>query len=69
MLDESLLRCDRIEIGSAKASALRRGLGASLSGAYLLIVLWNFFYLYPVLAAKVIPYPDWHARMWFSSWI
>jgi len=29
----------------------------------------NFFYLYPILSAQVIPYESWHSRMWFSSWI
>ena len=36
-------------------------------GGYLLLVLLNFGYLYPVLAAKVIPYDSWHNRMWFTS--
>jgi dolichyl-phosphate-mannose--protein O-mannosyl transferase len=33
------------------------------------VVLADFFYQYPVLAAKVIPYDSWHARMWLNSWI
>jgi dolichyl-phosphate-mannose--protein O-mannosyl transferase len=33
------------------------------------VVVLNFFYLYPVFAAKVLPYADWRARMWFPSWI
>jgi dolichyl-phosphate-mannose--protein O-mannosyl transferase len=32
-------------------------------------VLLNFAYLYPVLAAKVIPYSQWLARMWYHGWI
>jgi dolichyl-phosphate-mannose-protein mannosyltransferase len=32
-------------------------------------VLANFAYLYPILAAKVIPYTSWLSRMWFHSWI
>jgi dolichyl-phosphate-mannose-protein mannosyltransferase len=43
-------------------------LGA-VTGGYLLVVLANFIYLYPVLAARVLPYDDWLSRMWFSSWI
>ena len=31
----------------------------SSTGAYLLAVLANFAYLYPVLAAQVIPYAAW----------
>ena len=44
-------------------------IGAVVTGAYLLAVLVNFAYLYPILAAKAIPYSSWLARMWFHSWI
>jgi dolichyl-phosphate-mannose-protein mannosyltransferase len=61
--------CLGLIMGPASASPLRRGAGAAVAGGYLIIVVLNFFYLYPILAAKVIPYSAWHARMWFSSWI
>ncbi|HEX2313595.1 MAG TPA: phospholipid carrier-dependent glycosyltransferase [Thermomonospora sp.] len=51
------------------SAANRRVVGAAVSGAYLLLVLLNFAYFYPLLAAKVIPYEDWDARIWFNSWI
>jgi dolichyl-phosphate-mannose--protein O-mannosyl transferase len=38
-------------------------------GVYLGAVLLNFAYLYPVLAAQTLPYEQWLARMWLSSWI
>lgn len=56
-------------IGRADASGFRRGLGAALAGAYLLVVIANFYFLYPVLSAEVVPYAEWHARMWLQSWI
>ena len=61
--------CLGLLIGPARGSPARRAIGAAVAGAYLLGVLLNFYYLYPVLAAKVIPYSSWLARMWFSSWI
>src|SRR6266545_3700746 len=61
--------CLGLIIGSARSSPLRRGVGAAVVGGYLLVVVLNFFYLYPILAAKVIPYSGWHARMWFARWI
>ncbi len=61
--------CLGLIMGSSSASPLRRGIGAAIVGGYLMIVVLNFFYLYPILAAKVIPYSSWQARMWFSSWI
>jgi dolichyl-phosphate-mannose-protein mannosyltransferase len=61
--------CLGLILGPARSSPRRRGIGAAIVGGYLLIVVLNFFYLYPILAAKVIPYSAWHARMWFASWI
>jgi len=65
----SITLCLGLIIGPARASAGRRALGAAVAGAYLLAVLLDFTYLYPVLAAQVIPYTQWFARMWFHSWI
>jgi dolichyl-phosphate-mannose-protein mannosyltransferase len=56
-------------IGPARAAPGRRAFGAVLAGAYMLAVLVNFAYLYPILAARVIPYTAWLSRMWFHSWI
>jgi dolichyl-phosphate-mannose--protein O-mannosyl transferase len=61
--------CLGLILGQARASPARRGTGAAICGAYLLGVLVNFYYIYPVLAGQVIPYSSWLSRMWFSSWI
>lgn len=61
--------CLGLIIGPTRASPGRRAVGAAVSGAYLLAVLANFAYLYPILTAKVIPYSAWLSRMWFHSWI
>ena len=64
--------CLGLILGQTSASLLRRATGAGLVGAYLLIVLLMFRYFYPVLAAKVIPYSDWYAHMWYKvgvGWI
>jgi dolichyl-phosphate-mannose-protein mannosyltransferase len=65
----SITLCLGLIIGPTAASPRRRATGAALAGAYLLGVLLNFAYLYPVLAAKVIPYSQWLARMWYHGWI
>jgi dolichyl-phosphate-mannose-protein mannosyltransferase len=59
--------CLGLVIGPPRSG--RRVTGAVLVGAYLLAVLANFAYLYPVLAAQAIPYSSWFERMWFHSWI
>lgn len=56
-------------LGGPQASATRRTWGASAAGAYLLLVVANFAYLWPILSAQVIPYSGWQSRMWFTSWI
>jgi dolichyl-phosphate-mannose-protein mannosyltransferase len=61
--------CLGLIIGPARASPGRRFTGSAICGVYLLAVLVNFYYIYPVLAGQVIPYSSWLSRMWFSSWI
>ncbi|HUR14107.1 MAG TPA: phospholipid carrier-dependent glycosyltransferase [Mycobacteriales bacterium] len=47
----------------------RRAVASVATGLYTSLVLVNFAYLYPVLAAVTIPYSSWYHRMWFRSWI
>ena len=61
--------CIGLIIGPARAAPARRAMGAALTGAYLLAVLWNFYYMYPVMAAKIVPYATWFSRMWYHGWI
>jgi dolichyl-phosphate-mannose-protein mannosyltransferase len=61
--------CLGLIIGPARAAPGRRAVGAVAAGGYLLAVLWNLAYLYPVLTAQVIPYSSWLSRMWFRRWI
>jgi dolichyl-phosphate-mannose--protein O-mannosyl transferase len=65
----ALAYCAGLAIGPRDASPVRRQTGVVAVGLYALIVVVNFFYLYPVLSAQVISYNSWHSRMWFSSWI
>ena len=65
----ALAYCAGMAVGRPEHSLWRRRIGAGAVGLYLALVVANFLYLYPILAAKVIPYADWHAKMWFSSWI
>ncbi len=61
--------CIGLIIGPARALPARRVAGTIIAGAYLLAVLWDFYYMYPVLAAKVVPYTSWLSRMWYHGWI
>ena len=67
----SLVLCLGLIIGTS-ASVLRRSAGALVAGTYLLAVLLMFYYFYPIMAAKVIPYADWFSHIWYrvgSGWI
>jgi dolichyl-phosphate-mannose--protein O-mannosyl transferase len=65
----TIVLCLGLIIGPARAAAGRRAIGAVGAGAYLVAVLLNLAYLYPILTAGVIPHSSWYARMWFHSWI
>ncbi|MEU7991155.1 phospholipid carrier-dependent glycosyltransferase, partial [Streptosporangium canum] len=57
-------------IGPADAAPRRRIVGASIVGAFTLLSLINFWWLYPVLTAEIIPYAEWHSRMLFKKgWV
>jgi dolichyl-phosphate-mannose-protein mannosyltransferase len=64
-----IVLCLGLIIGPATARLTRRVIGAILAGAYVLAALVLFWYFYPVLAGKVIPYSDWLSHMWYSGWI
>jgi dolichyl-phosphate-mannose-protein mannosyltransferase len=61
--------CLGLIIGPARAAPRRRSAGAVAVGGYLVVVLLNLAYLYPILTAEVIPYSAWLSRMWFRRWI
>jgi dolichyl-phosphate-mannose-protein mannosyltransferase len=46
----------------------RRAVGATVTGAYLLIFVALFFYFLPILTSQTIPFLDWSHHMWFQSW-
>jgi dolichyl-phosphate-mannose-protein mannosyltransferase len=56
-------------VGGPDASRRRRTTATAVGGAYLALVVANFAYLYPVLAAQTIPFSAWQARMWFPGWV
>ncbi|HEY0473122.1 MAG TPA: phospholipid carrier-dependent glycosyltransferase [Kribbella sp.] len=60
-------------LGPAKAafqtSTPRRLIGSAAVGAFVVLVVLNFAYIWPILTDQVMPHPDWLSRMWFKSWI
>ena len=66
----AVVLCLGLVMGSATASPARRAVGASLAGAFVLAVLLNFAYLYPLLSPQAIPallaVP--HVARWICPW-
>jgi dolichyl-phosphate-mannose-protein mannosyltransferase len=57
-------------IGPVTASFARRRAGTIAGGTYVLIVVAMFFYFWPILSARTVPFVGgWVDRMWFHSWI
>ncbi|WP_369409979.1 dolichyl-phosphate-mannose--protein mannosyltransferase [Kribbella kalugense] len=56
----------RAKLGTATP---RRLIGSAVVGAFVVLVVLNFAYIWPILTDKVMPHADWLSRMWFKSWI
>ncbi|MFI9170343.1 dolichyl-phosphate-mannose--protein mannosyltransferase [Streptomyces lincolnensis] len=56
-------------LGPPGANVDRRARGAVAAGVLVLLIAWNFIYLFPIYTAQTIPYADWRARMWLDTWI
>jgi dolichyl-phosphate-mannose-protein mannosyltransferase len=65
----ALAFCAGLVLGPREAHPERRFWGGAAVGSYALVVIANFVWLYPILAAVIIPYGSWQRRMLFSSWI
>jgi dolichyl-phosphate-mannose--protein O-mannosyl transferase len=64
-----IVLCLGLIIGPATASRGRRAIGAGVAGLYVLAVVVLFWYFYPILAGKIIPYSSWLSHMWYHGWI
>jgi dolichyl-phosphate-mannose-protein mannosyltransferase len=65
----ALTMCAGLILGERTAPPERRAVGAAVVGAYVIAVVVNFFYFYPLFSAELLPYHAWRLRMWFGSWI
>jgi dolichyl-phosphate-mannose--protein O-mannosyl transferase len=56
-------------MGGPGASATRRLWGTTLAGAFVVLVVLNFAWFWPVYTGELITTPDWLRRIWFKAWI
>jgi len=54
---------------ATQPSTSRRLIGSAVVGAFVVLVVLNFAYIWPILTDEVLPHPAWLSRMWFKSWI
>jgi len=52
-----------------QAATPRRLIGSAVMGAFVVLVVLNFAYIWPILTDEVLPHSAWLSRMWFKSWI
>ena len=64
-----IVLCLGLIIGPVTASRGRRAIGSAVAGLYTLAVIVLFWYFYPILAGKIIPYSSWLSHMWYHGWI
>jgi dolichyl-phosphate-mannose-protein mannosyltransferase len=62
-----IVLCLGLLIGPVSAWWVRRAIGSALAGIYVLAVLVLFWYFYPILAGKIIPYSDWLSHIWYTG--
>ncbi|WP_246081824.1 dolichyl-phosphate-mannose--protein mannosyltransferase [Nocardioides litoris] len=56
-------------IGPSRLPSARRTVGVVVAGSFLVLVVMNFAYFYPILSYETIAKGAWMDRMWFSRWI
>jgi dolichyl-phosphate-mannose-protein mannosyltransferase len=56
-------------IGGPRASYRRRLWGTAFAGAFVVMVILNFAWFWPIYTGELITTPDWLDRIWFKQWI
>jgi dolichyl-phosphate-mannose--protein O-mannosyl transferase len=56
-------------IGGPTASYRRRMWGTALAGAFVVLVMVNFAWFWPIYTGELISTPHWLQRIWFRQWI
>ncbi|WP_307827877.1 phospholipid carrier-dependent glycosyltransferase [Nocardioides sp. SYSU D00038] len=56
-------------IGTGPPGSVRRTAGVVLSGSFVVVVLLNFAWFWPIFTHELLTYDEWRDRIWFSRWI
>ncbi|MEP9384699.1 dolichyl-phosphate-mannose--protein mannosyltransferase [Nocardioides cheoyonin] len=56
-------------IGSGRDSSRRRTVGVVVSGAFVVLVIANFAWFWPIYTDQLLTHSEWLDRIWFKRWI
>ncbi|NHC23584.1 phospholipid carrier-dependent glycosyltransferase [Nocardioides sp. IC4_145] len=56
-------------IGPSRVPSRRRTVGVVLSGSFLVLVLLNFAWFWPIFTNGLLTHAEWLDRIWFERWI
>ncbi|MBA3991162.1 MAG: hypothetical protein H0X54_09020 [Propionibacteriales bacterium] len=62
------LVCGRL-IGRSRAPTPRRTAGVVVAGSFLVLVLLNFAWFWPIYTNQLLTHSEWLDRVWFECWI
>jgi dolichyl-phosphate-mannose-protein mannosyltransferase len=65
----AIVLCLGALVGGAHASYDRRMWGTAVGGAFVVLVVINFAWFWPIYTGELISTPDWLRRVWFRRWI
>jgi dolichyl-phosphate-mannose-protein mannosyltransferase len=57
------------DVATRIAAEQRSRLGAAGISVYLGLVVVDFIWMWPLFTGGLLTYAQWHARMWFPSWV
>ncbi len=56
-------------VGGTRASYTRRAWGSAIAGAFVVLVVANFAWFYPIYTGDLLTNAEWLDRVWFKRWI
>jgi dolichyl-phosphate-mannose--protein O-mannosyl transferase len=56
-------------LGSSRLPTPRRTLGVVVAGSYVVLVIVNFAWFWPIYTDVLLTHSEWLQRIWFSRWI
>jgi dolichyl-phosphate-mannose-protein mannosyltransferase len=56
-------------VGTARGPTPRRTVGVIVSGSFVVLVIMNFAWFYPIYTDQLLTHQEWLQRIWFTRWV